>query len=75
VLRLFSDPLIAADGGDAEDVELLGLQKDQDGLLIAGARATGILVDDDFDSLGISGDCKKNECRHDERGLRMTRVH
>ena len=52
MLRLFLDPLIAADSRDPEYVKFLGLQEHQDGLLIAGARPAGVLVDDDFDLLG-----------------------
>ena len=51
MLRLFLHPLIAADGGDAEDIKFLRLQEDEQGLLIAGAGAAGVLIDDDFDFL------------------------
>ena len=56
VLRLFLHPLIAADGGNPKHVELLRLQKHEDGLLIAGAGPARILVDDDFDFLGGGGE-------------------
>ena len=52
VLRFFLDPLISADGSDAEHVKLLRLQKDEDSLLVAGSRAARVLIDDDFDVLG-----------------------
>src|SRR5207244_12836765 len=60
MLCLFPYPLVAADGGDPEDVKLFRLQEDQDGLLIAGARATGVLVDDYFVFLGRSGGNEEN---------------
>ena len=52
VLGLFFDPLVAADSGDAEHVKFVGLEEDQDRLLVTGAGATGVLVDDDFGLLG-----------------------
>ena len=52
VLGLFLYPLVATDGGDAKNVKFVGLQENQKGLLVAGARAAGVLVDDDFDFLG-----------------------
>ncbi len=52
VLGLFFHPLIAADGGDAQDVKFLGLEKDKKGLLIAGTGPARVLVDDDLDFLG-----------------------
>jgi hypothetical protein len=52
MLRLFLHPLISADSGDAENVELIGLEEHEDGLLVAGARTARILVDNDFDLLG-----------------------
>src|SRR6266436_8488948 len=55
MLGLFLHPLVAADGGDAENVEFVRLQKNQDGLLVAGAGAASVLVDDDLDSLGRRG--------------------
>src|SRR4029077_5126328 len=55
MLGLFLHPLIAAHGGDAEDVEFVRLQKNQDGLLVAGAGTASVLVDDDLDSLGRRG--------------------
>ena len=66
VLGLFLHPLVAADGGDAEDVELFRLQEDQDGLLVAGAGAAGVLVDDDFDFLGRGrGSEQSNKQKYD----------
>ena len=55
MLGLFLHPLVAADGGDAEDVKFVRLQENQDGLLVAGAGAASVLVDDDFDFLSRSG--------------------
>ena len=52
MLRLFLHPLISADGGDAEDVKLLGLQEHENRLLVAGSGTPSVLVDDDFDFLG-----------------------
>ena len=52
VLGFFLHPLVAADGGDAENIELVRLQEDEEGLLVARAGAAGVLVDDDFDLLG-----------------------
>ncbi len=60
VLGLFLHPLVAADRGDAEDVKLVRLQEDQKGLLVAGAGAAGVLVDDDFDFLGGCGGRKQS---------------
>ena len=40
MLRLLLYPLVAAHGGDAQDVEFVRLQEDQDGLLVAGAGTT-----------------------------------
>ena len=40
VLRFFSDSLVAADRGYPENVKLVRLQEDQDGLLVARARPT-----------------------------------
>src|SRR5215469_16544283 len=56
VLRLFFDPLISADRRDTENVKLLRLEKNQDGLLIAGTRTTGVLIDNDLDPLGLGND-------------------
>ena len=50
VLGFLFHPLVAADGGDAEHVELLRLQEDEYRLLVAGSRAASILVDDHFDA-------------------------
>jgi len=61
VLRLFFYPLIAADGSDAEDIELFRLEEDEQRLLVAGAGAAGVLIDDDFDFLGGSGEGQKDE--------------
>jgi hypothetical protein len=77
VLGFFLDPLIAADGGDAKDIEFLGLQEDQDGLLIAGAGAAGILIDDDFDFVlrgGNRGAREKNRRKQEAKKNRLTEV-
>ncbi len=66
VLGFFFHPLVAADGGDAEDFKLVRLQENQNGLLVAGAGAAGVLVDDDFDFLGVSGSSEdKDQQRYD----------
>ena len=52
MLRFFLHPLIAADGGDAKNVKLLRLQENKQRLLVAGAGAARVLIDDDFDFLG-----------------------
>ena len=62
MLGFFFHPLVAADGGDAEDIELVRLQEDEDGLLVAGAGAAGVLVDDDFDFLG-GGRSNQESCQ------------
>jgi hypothetical protein len=53
--------LIAADGGDAENLKPVRLQEDQKRLLVACAGAAGILVDDDFDLLGGGGCNQTNQ--------------
>ena len=52
VLGFFFHPLVAADRGDTENVKLVRLEKNQNGLLVAGSGTAGVLVDDDFDFLG-----------------------
>src|SRR5258708_37947488 len=51
VLGLFFYPLVPADRGDAEHVEFVRLQENQQGLLVAGSGAARVLIDDDFDFL------------------------
>jgi hypothetical protein len=51
VLSLFLHPLVAADSGNAEDIKLFGLQKNQNGLLVAGPRPPGVLINNDLDLL------------------------
>jgi hypothetical protein len=41
-------PLITGDDGDAEHINIRGLQDEQKGLLVGGSRAAGVLIEDDF---------------------------
>ena len=75
VLRLFLHPLIAADGGDAEDVELLRLQEYENGLLVAGSGAAGVLIDDDFDFLGRGSENKKRNNNNEECRPTLAKRH
>ena len=75
MLRFFLHPLIAADRSDAEDVEFLGLKKDKDGLLVAGSRAAGVLIDDDFDFLGGRRSVQKHCQQENARKIPRTPIH
>ena len=45
VQSLFAHPLVAADSGDAQDLEAVGLQKDKDGLHVASAGTASVVID------------------------------
>jgi len=75
VLRFFFHPLISADGRDAENVEFLGLQEYEDGLLIACVRPASILINDDFDFLGGGGGEKRERKREIAYPFGHDRLH
>jgi hypothetical protein len=54
-LRFFLYPLIAAYGGDAQNVELVRLEKNQYGLHVGCRWTARVLIDDDLDSLRCQG--------------------
>jgi hypothetical protein len=56
VADFFVAPAVAARHGDAEHVDILRLQQQQDRLEIGARRAEGILVDDDLPLRGSVGD-------------------
>ena len=65
-LGFFFHPLIAANSRDAQHVELIRLQKDQDRLHIGGGRTARVLINDDFNFLCLqfAGRCQRED--HDQ---------
>lgn len=56
----FVAPAVSGDDGDAEDLGLRGLDEGEDGLLVGGGGAAGVLVNDDF-ARGLGGGGKGEE--------------
>src|SRR5438552_1223927 len=51
--RFLFHPLVAADGSDAQDVESIRLEKDQNRLHVGRSRPTRILIHDHFNLLAV----------------------
>ncbi len=61
-------PLVAAHGGDAQQVNLRSAQQHQQGEKIRSLRAGAVLVGNDFDFLLRRGQSAKQQtCEHDAR--------
>src|SRR6266478_901060 len=73
-LRFFLYPLIAAYGGNAQNVKLIRLEENQDGLHVGCGRTPRVLIDDDLDFLcqhvvGEREQQKSNQQQNDASSL------
>jgi hypothetical protein len=68
-------PLVAADGGDPQHLELVRLQKNEDRLHIGCGRPACVLIDDDLDLLRLQLACRGQDQKGSQQNNEASWLH